>query len=173
MNLCLETTVALTARNHQYQLFTCSSSVATSHGWARVGTCPPCSGHVGSRDLRRYEEFFWGGGEGVAGDGGRTRQQTVCIYLAPSLDPAVPETPVPTLTSEPGYATDLLIYSASSISLSQFSIFCTSFFLSFTGTCYTLYFFYFFFVTYQFLIIQTTDVYLSSVSVNRFFSVFN
>jgi len=97
-----------------------------SHGWARAHR-PPCPGRVGSRDSCRSEQFFGGGGKGRW----RTDPATnVCrkacdscklfVYVcflgalspdptgAPPLDPAggLPSPdPVPTLTSQPGYAT--------------------------------------------------------------------
>jgi len=88
-------------------------------GWAHVHPVPAILGHWILADPK----FFFGRG-GHRGDGGQqiciekhltAALQTVCIYLAsggfapgPRLGTSVPQTPrspVPTLTSEPGYAT--------------------------------------------------------------------
>jgi len=88
---------------------------------------PPCLGCVGSWDSLSSEVFCFFGGVG-RGDGGQTRQQTCiekhlttanCLYISgfrglyprppPGLFPRTPlpspRSPVPTLTSEPGYTT--------------------------------------------------------------------
>ena len=108
-----------------------NSSVATV---GHVSTLPQPCWVMGFAQIRSF--FFWGD-RGIRRDGGRTRQQTCvekhltaanCLYRAyiwllgaspqnstgtPPLAPAgrlpSPRSSVPTLTSEPGYATAALI----------------------------------------------------------------
>ena len=111
------------SRCYSPRLKLCRPTVITS-SIATGRHVPTCSGHVGSWDVTR-SEVFWG----YRGDGGRTRQQTYvekhftaanCIYLASRAKPpdphwgsapglhwriSSPRPFVPTLTSEPGYAT--------------------------------------------------------------------